>query len=295
MSMKKALLIYNAISGDQSLPNKLDYMVYRFQTKGILLQPYRLNKNHMQLVELLKSGQFDIVISSGGDGTINYVGNIILKEKLDVPIGVIPSGTCNDFASILNIPNKLDDCLDIILEGKTKKVDVGLVNDEKYFFSSFAGGAFVDVSFSTQNELKKTFGPFAYYLKALSEVRSLKSFRMKFETDDEIIEEEILLFFILNGVQAGGFNNLIKDADYADGLMDVVIIKNCNPIDVTSLFFKVVGKGIPEDNKNVIKLKTKRCFIESYDDIAVAIDGEEGCCLPANIEFVQKSIEVFAN
>ena len=69
----------------------------------------------------------------------------------------------------------------------------------------------------------KTFGPFAYYLKALGEVRSLKSFRMKFETDAEIIEEEILLFFILNGVQAGGFNNLIKDADYSDGLMDAII------------------------------------------------------------------------
>lgn len=249
----------------------------------------------MQLVELLKSGQYDFIMASGGDGTVNYVGNMIIKEKLHVPMGIIPSGTCNDFASMLNIPNKLEDCLDIILEGKTKKVDAGLVNDEKYFFSSFAGGAFVDVSFSTHNELKKTFGPFAYYLKALGEVRSLKSFRMKFETDDEIIEEEILLFFILNGVQAGGFNNLIKDADYSDGLMDVVIIKNCNPIDVASIFFKVVGKGIPDDNKNVIKLKTKRCLIESYDDIAVAIDGEEGCCLPANIEFVQRGIEVFAN
>ena len=64
---------------------------------------------------------------------------------------------------------------------------------------------------------------------------------------------------------------------------------------MASIFFKVVGKGIPDDNKNVIKLKTKRCFIESYDEIAVAIDGEEGHCLPANIEFVQRSIEVFAN
>lgn len=122
MCMKRAILIYNAISGDQSLPNKLDYIVYRFQTNDILLQPYRLNKNHTQLVELLKSGQFDFVIASGGDGTINYAGNIILKEKLAIPMGVIPSGTCNDFASILNIPNKLEDCLDIILKGKTKKL-----------------------------------------------------------------------------------------------------------------------------------------------------------------------------
>lgn len=292
--MKKALLIYNPFSGDQSLPTKLDYIVYKFQLKGILIQPYRIDKNEKQLVGLLKDGQFDFIITSGGDGTINSIGNILLKEKINVPMGLIPSGTCNDFASMLNVPNKLDECLDIILAGKTKKIDVGLVSDEKYFFSSFAGGAFVDVSFNTHNELKKTFGPFAYYLKALGEVRSLKSFRMKFKTDNEIIEDEILMFFILNGTQAGGFNNLIQDADYSDGLMDIVIIKNCNPIDIAAIFFKVVGKGIPE-NKNVIKIKTKKCFIESYDDIAVAIDGEEGCCLPASIEFVQRGIEVFAD
>ena len=292
--MKKALLIYNAISGDQSLPGRLDYIGYKFQHKGILIQPYRVDKNRNQLVELLKGRQFDFIIVSGGDGTINSVGNILLKEEIDVPMGLIPSGTCNDFASMLNIPSKLDECLDIILSGKTKKVDVGIVNDERYFFSSFAGGAFVDVSFNTHNELKRTFGPFAYYLKALGEVRSLKSFRMKFETDNEVIEDDILMFFILNGIQAGGFNNLIQDADYEDGLMDIVIIKNCNPIDMAGIFFKVVGKGIPE-NKNVIKTKTKKCFIESYDDIAVAIDGEEGCCLPANVEFINKVIEVFVN
>ena len=87
--------------------------------------------------------------------------------------------------------------------------------------------------------------------------------------------------------QAGGFNNLIKDADYSDGLMDVVIIKIVILL-MWHQFFQSCGKGIPDDNKNVIKLKTKRCLIESYDDIAVAIDGEEGCCLPANIEFVQR-------
>ncbi|MDQ2085717.1 YegS/Rv2252/BmrU family lipid kinase [Herbivorax sp. ANBcel31] len=291
--MKRALLIYNPFSGVQSTPNKLDYIIDRFQKKNILIQPYRTSKDNKHFIQVLKNNQFDFVVASGGDGTISSVGDILLKENINVPMGLIPSGTCNDFASILNIPDKLDKCIDIILSGKTKKVDVGLVSNEKHFFSSFAGGAFVEVSFSTHKELKKSFGPFAYYLKAISEVTSLKSFKMRFETDDEIIEEDILLFFILNGNQAGGFNNIIKDADYTDGMMDIIIIKNCNPIEMAGIFFKVLGKDNLQ-NKNVIKLRTKKCVIKSYDDIALSIDGEKGCCLPVNIEFKNKAIEVFA-
>jgi len=113
--------------------------------------------------DLLTEGSYKFVISSGGDGTLNFICNIIMKNNLSVPMGIIPAGTCNDFASILNIPTSVEECVDIILKGRTVDVDVGVVDDS--FLSSCAGGVFVDVSFSTEKNL----GALAYYLKALTD------------------------------------------------------------------------------------------------------------------------------
>ena len=241
---------------------------------------------------LMTEGGFSYVISSGGDGTLNFVSNIMLKNDVDIPLGIIPTGTCNDFASILNLPSDIKECVDIILGGKTIEVDVGLVNEEIYFLSSCAGGIFVDVSFNTNNELKKSFGAFAYYLKAIGEMANIRPFRISIQTDKEVLEEDILLFFILNGKQAGGFANIVDSADYTDGLMDIVLVKDCSHIDLAGIFFSVLSNsGI--NNKNVIIITTNSCTINGPQDIVLSIDGEKGPCLPVNIRFINKALKVF--
>ena len=57
------------------------------------------------------------------------------------------------------------------------------------------------------------------------------------ETDNDNVEENILLFLILNGKDAAGFSNIIEEADISDGFMDIVLIKNCLHIDLAALFF----------------------------------------------------------
>lgn len=291
--MKKAILIYNPASGDHKVVNKLDHIFKRFQECDILLQPYRMFDDAKdKLQEVLESNDFDFAVVSGGDGTLNRVANIILKNNLDIPVGIIPSGTCNDFARSLNIPSSLNECLDIILGGTLLGVDAGLINDDKYFLSTCAGGFFVDASFNTHSELKKNFGPFAYYLKALSDVKNIKSFKIKIKTEKETIEEKVLLFLILNGKDAAGFSNLIKEADISDGIMDIVLIKNCSHIDLASLFFKVLSNESLND-KNVTKLQANSCIIKSSRDVVLSIDGEEGGGLPISVKFINKVFKVF--
>lgn len=291
--MKKAVLFYNPIAGDHGVAYRLDSIIGRFQEKGILLQPYRLSKESTKkITEVIKNGKYEYVIASGGDGTLNHIANVMLKNKLDIPFGIIPAGTCNDFARSLKIPYSIDECIDIILAGKTYEVDVGIINDEMYFLSTFAGGFFVDVSFNTHHELKKNFGPFAYYLKALTEVVNIRNFKIKVTADGETIEDNILLFLVLNGKDAGGFSSILREADISDGLMDIVLIKNCNHIDLGSLFFKVLSQDTLED-RNVTKLKAKNCIIECSADIATSIDGEKGPKLPISIKFLNRALRVF--
>ncbi|MCX7709552.1 MAG: YegS/Rv2252/BmrU family lipid kinase [Clostridia bacterium] len=291
--MKKAILFYNPMAGDHGVAQRLDYIIGRFQDKGILIQPYRIGKeSEKKLTEVLKSGKYEYVVASGGDGTLNNIANIILKNKLELPMGIIPAGTCNDFARSLKIPNAIDQCIDIILKGRTYEVDTGLINEDQYFLSTFAGGFFVDVSFNTHHELKKNFGPFAYYLKALSEVVNIRSFNVKVTTDKEIVEENVLLFLVLNGRDAGGFTSIISEADISDGIMDIVLIKNCNHIDLGGVFFKVLSQDTLVD-RNVTKLRAKSCTIECDADIAVSIDGEKGPNLPVSIRFLNRALRVF--
>lgn len=291
--MRRALLLYNPLAGDQGTAGKLDYITGRFQDRGILLQPYRLTfQGSEQLPGLLASGEFEQVVVSGGDGTVNFVSNILMRNKLDMPVGIIPAGTCNDFARSLKIPGSLEDCIEIILEGKVRCVDVGLINERDYFIGTLAGGFFVDVSYSTHHELKRNFGPFAYYLKALTEVANIKGFNIKLTADGETVEEKILLFVVLNGKDVGGFTNVIKEADVSDGLMDILLVKECSHIDLGALFFKVLSPDSLED-RNVIKLKARRCTVEGDEGIATSVDGEKGPSLPMTISFINKALKVF--
>jgi YegS/Rv2252/BmrU family lipid kinase len=292
--MEKALFMYNPLSGDHRLPKKLDYIFERFSEKNILLIPYRIiNNNSAELQELLVNEKFSFAIISGGDGTVNYVTNLLLKNKINIPLGLIPSGTCNDFARCIGLPAKLNQCLDIILSGKTVNVDVGLINEERYFLSTCAGGSLVGVSFNTQQDLKKNFGPLAYYLKALNEVANIKPFKIKIITENETFKEEILLFIILNGHHAAGFKNLIEEADITDGIMDIVLVRSCSHIDLAGLFFKVIGNDYVTD-KNIVKLRTRTAVIEGSNEVSMSIDGEKGYNLPVTIRFLHKALTVFA-
>ena len=116
--MQKALLIYNPYSGDRSILHQLDYILKKAQENQVILFPYRIDKNSNQFLTTLKLNQFDFVILSGGDGTLHTIINFFLKNNYQIPIGIIPAGTCNDFASSLQIPTSLEDCLKVILRVK---------------------------------------------------------------------------------------------------------------------------------------------------------------------------------
>lgn len=292
--MKKAILIYNPFSGQRNLPGKLDNIIARFMGKGILLQPYRVyNKRHFSMLpEVLNTENYSSAIISGGDGTINTIVNIMLNNQIDIPIGIIPSGTCNDFARSIGMPSNIDKCFDIILSEKTIYVDVGLVSDGSYFLNTCAGGIFVDASFSTSGELKRNIGPLAYYLKALSELGNIKPFQLKLKTENESIDVPALMFMILNGRHVGGFNNIAWKADLTDGLMDIIIIKDCYHIDLAGILIKLLANELVRD-KNIISLKAQKCTIEGDDSVAIAIDGDKGPNLPITVEFIHNKLQVF--
>lgn len=291
--MEKLLLIYNPNSGKKNIAANLDKIVEIFASHNKIMTLYRLSSQNDQLNDLIVNGEFDGVIVCGGDGSVNSVAKTILDSGKDIPLGVIPNGTCNDFSRSLGMPNDFMRCARLIAQGNKMKCDIGSINgSEMIFTNEVAGGVMVSVSFSTDQNLKKMFGPLAYYVNGLGELVNMKPFVLTIETEDNVYIEDALVFCVLNGTDMSGFSNVIKEAQMQDGFMDILIFKNQNPLEVTDTLLRFVSGGNFKDG-SVVRIKTNKCKISCDTNISVTVDGEKGPGFPLVLEMHKKALTVF--
>jgi len=291
--LRKFILVYNPISGDASFKFKLDNVIENFQHKGCIVIPFRITNRQdtSDFVLLTQEIGAEGIIVSGGDGTIHEVINIMLTHEVDLPIGIIPSGTSNDFAAYLQIEKNIDMCVDTIIKGKIKAFDVGSVND-KYFFNVASAGLMTSVAHSADVALKNTLGKMAYYIKGLGELPNFKALKMKITADDVVIEEEVFLFLVMNSGTVGGFPRLVPYAQIDDGKLDVLIVNKCNLPELMSLFISFL-KGIHYNSKHVTYLQAEKICIECTEDVDSDLDGELGPKLPLHIEVLSCKVRFF--
>ena len=295
--LRKALLVYNPKSGNSNLIlNNFDLITTKLLEKGIILTLYSISRDYDRLIEILKNEKYDIVILSGGDGTLSRCLTDMYNENIEFPeIAIFPTGTSNDLAKSLNLGEKIEDWINNILNKKSKFVDFGLINGNKIFLSSYAGGLFTKVSYATDKGLKKTFGKTAYYITGIDELKNIKKFDLKMLIDDnEEISEKAILYIILNGKNVGGFDELLQNANVDDGIMDILIVKNIeNPLEISKILFDLFN-GQLVNNENVRTLQAKKCVIEEVsEEIGVSIDGEEGKNEKVEIEFIRDKLKIF--
>ena len=295
--LRKALLVYNPKSGNSNfILNNFDLITTKLLKKGIILTLYSISRDYDRLIEILKNEKYDIVILSGGDGTLSRCLTDMYNENIEFPeIAIFPTGTSNDLAKSLNLGEKIEDWINNILNKKSKFVDFGLINGNKIFLSSYAGGLFTKVSYATDKGLKKTFGKTAYYITGIDELKNIKNFDLKMQIDDnEEISEKAILYIILNGKNVGGFDELLQNANVDDGIMDILIVKNIeNPLEISKILFDLFN-GQLVNNENVRTLQAKKCVIEEVsEEIGVSIDGEEGKNEKVEIEFIRDKLKIF--
>lgn len=293
--MKKIKLIYNSGAGQSKFKYFLDPIIEKFMQNDFAVTVFRADAN-TNLYEFLKdSNNEDLygIIVAGGDGTINRVVNIMMKEHIDVPIGVIPAGTSNDFAKHINMPQNFVECIDKILTGNVQEVDVGLAND-KYFINICSAGIFTSAPQKTDMNLKNAIGKLSYFITGVEQVFEFRPFSVRIETETDIIIENVMLFLVFNGSSCGGMDKFTDGASIQDGLLDVVIIKECSFAEASVLLPKVLTGNHFED-KNVIYLKEKWLKINKtkgkIDDPDV--DGESGLKFPLEIKCIEKGLKMF--
>lgn len=293
--MKKIKLIYNSVAGQSKFKYFLDTIIEKFMQNGVEASVFRAGKK-TDLYEFLKDSEAEGIygiIVAGGDGTVNRVVNIMMRNNINVPLGVIPAGTSNDFARHIKMPTNFSECIDKILAGNIQPVDVGIAND-KYFINVCSAGLFTNTSQKVDMGLKNAVGKLSYFIAGINEMFKFKPFQVKIETEKDIFIEKINLFLIFNGSSVGGLDKFTAGSSIQDGLLDIVIIKECKFSEASILLGKVLtGKHF--DDKNVIYLREKWIKINKMkgDCDEPDVDGDQGPQFPLEVKCIEKGIKMF--
>ena len=172
-----------------------------------------------------RAGEMDIVVCCGGDGTYNETMSGLLQSGTDTPIGYIPAGSTNDFATSLRLPTGIMEAAKFILEGEPVEYDVGIFGDRNFcYVASF--GAFTKTSYATPQNVKNALGHTAYLLSGIQELSQLRPVHMRLEMDDRVLEDNYLFGAISNSTSVGGILTLDpKRVDLADGKFEVLLVR----------------------------------------------------------------------
>ena len=292
--MKKILLVYNPISGQAAFKSKLDKIIEAFQRRGIILTMYRTRRDdNFDFVDFVNESRVDGIISAGGDGTLHAVVNLMMKYKIDLPLGIIGSGTSNDFATYLGL-NDLESYFDRIVLNKTRRVDVGLVNGEKFFINVASAGSMTAIAHEVNVKLKNFFGKPAYYIQGLKELPKFKAVNIQVNADSVNFELEAFLFIVLNSGTVAGMKKITDTAKIDDGKLDLIVVKKCNAGSILKITREIFsGRGVNLKNENIFHLQSKKFLISSTNDLISDIDGEVGSKLPLEIETIPLALEFF--
>ena len=296
MLNKKVKLIYNPAAGDKSFNSYLDYFLKNFQSAGFKVDIYRSMEPGDFAKGLENIDQsFEAVIVAGGDGSASEMVNQLQKKKIDLPLGIIPAGTANDFASFLGMTRSIEHSIKRILDWNIKEIDVGKVND-RYFLNVCVGGIISQIAHGTETEMKNRLGKVAYYLQGLKELPNIKSMPLKIETSQKVIKGDFLGFFIFNSKDAGGFKNIAKLASIDDGLFDLLAVKTGNILKLSAAAADLFnGKDINNDNLIYLQddsfkiTRTNQSNSSEYCDI----DGEKGPAFPLDIKLLSGAQKIF--
>lgn len=292
--MKRARIIYNPTSGREIFKKHLPEVLAKLEVAGYETSCHATTcaGDATTAAKEAVEREFDIIIAVGGDGTLNEVVAGVSEFDHRPKIGLIPMGTTNDYARAVHIPRDIDRAVDIIIAGDSIPVDVGRVNDDRYFINIAGGGRITELTYEVPSKFKTVLGQLAYYLKGIEMLPSIKATKMRIEYDGEVFDDEAMMVLIALTNSVGGFEKLAPDASLNDGLFSVFILKKCNIAD----FVKIVSLAIRGEHmkdSHLIYAKASQIKITSDEKVQLNLDGEYGGDAPAEFKNLKRHIELF--
>lgn len=275
MPQKKMLFIYNPYAGKSQIRSNLLDIIDTFVKSGyeVTAHPTQCRGDAAKTVIDMEP-IYDIVVCSGGDGTLDEVVTGMMHSRERIPIGYVPAGSTNDFASSLHIPQVMKKAADTVVNGKDFPCDIGEFNERNFVYIA-AFGLFTDVSYETRQDMKNILGHMAYMLEGMRRLSAIDSYHMKIKFDGGEIEDDFMYGMITNSVSVGGFKGITgSKIKFDDGVFEVTLIKKpANPVELNEIAASFVDRRI--NSECMYSFKTSLLEIET-DNVAWTLDGEYG-------------------
>ena len=276
---KKMLFVFNPTAGKGKIKahlldvvdvfNKSDYEVIMYSSQKPR-DAYEKAKEY--------ANQVDLIVCSGGDGTLDEVVTGIMEMNSSVPVGYIPAGSTNDFANSLFMPKDMVEVASMIMEEELYHCDIGRFGRQTFTYIA-AFGLFTDVSYETDQDLKNILGHVAYLLEGMKRLFEIKSYHMKVESDEikgNVVEDDFIFGMVTNSRSVGGFKNLTgKNVDMNDGLFEVTLItRPRNPLELQEILTALIKEE--DDSDLIYSFKSKKITFEADEEVPWTLDGEFG-------------------
>lgn len=233
----------------------------------------------IELAEQAAQDGFDIVVAIGGDGTVHEVINGLMRcpEDQRPLLGSVPIGSGNDFSANVGVVEEIEAALERVFHGEPKTIDVGLITDDSgrsEYWNNTLGIGF-DAAVTVYSYQITRLQGFAMYLWAVIKTVFLHHHapRMKIITDQEEIDDNILMFVTGNGPREGGGFHVTPEAIFDDGLFHYMMIENVSRPMMFRLIPEVMN-GTHGRFKPVRMGHFREMQLTSEEPITIHLDGE---------------------
>ncbi|MBP3683856.1 MAG: YegS/Rv2252/BmrU family lipid kinase [Oscillospiraceae bacterium] len=273
--MKRMLFIMNPFSGQKKANKYLADILLLFTQSGYEVHTAMTTGPGAATRYAAQWGpKVDVVVCCGGDGTLNETVTGLLQVGAQVPVGYIPSGTTNDFASSLKLSHNPLQAAKDILEGEPVLYDAGRFGD-RYFCYVASFGAFTKSSYIVPQNIKNALGHTAYVLGGISEISQIRNEHIRMVIDGEVVEDDYIFGAICNSTSIGGILTLDpKRVDMGDGIFEVMLVRA--PKNLTEITECITAVQNQKYNCAMITFRTAKSIAITADPfMAWTLDGEK--------------------
>ena len=220
-----------------------------------------------------EGGQYDLVVAAGGDGTLNEVISGLMRLDAPPPLGYLPQGTTNDFASCLKISHDPVEAARAIVLDRVRELDVGTWNRRSFVYvASF--GAFTRSSYAASQAAKNALGHFAYILEGMKDLNTLRPYHIRLTADGEELEDDYLFGAVCNSTSIGGLMKLDPERVVLDdGKFEMLLVRSPRTAaDLQSLVLAVLNQQY--DSPGLVFRHVSALRLETEETLPWSLDGE---------------------
>lgn len=287
----RGAFIYNGNAGAGKLEQKLSQTIPTLAQNVESLTVLQTQSREDMIEKCKEYGRkVEVLFILGGDGTVHDTVNALADLDSRPVVGVLPGGTCNDYARMLGLPQDLYQASQALVDGDERYVDIGKTKD--HYFTNFWGiGLVAETSTNVDSAQKNRFGVLSYFISAMKSMNEANPFKYKITVDGETaFNDQAVVVLVLNGRYIGTRMVPIPDLSLNDGKFDILIVKSST---LTS-FRELLTMNSPDNKKyqELYHIQGERVEIETEEQMEIDSDGEINSSTPDSIELIPNHLKM---